>query len=198
MDFERLRKQMEFVAEIDKLKTVLRQTLLTDASRQENSAEHSWHLAVMALVLSEYALDDRLDLVRVIKMVLVHDLVEIDAGDTYCYDEGANEDKEEREAAAADRIFGLLPEDQAKELRDLWEELDARETAEAKFAGALDRLQPLLNNYRTGGLMWKKHGIAKDQVYRRNQPMEEGAPALWQYAESMILDAIAKGWLKND
>lgn len=197
MDFDRLRKQMEFVAEADRLKRILRQTLLTDGSRQENSAEHSWHLALMALVFAEVAAGDRLDLFRVVKMALVHDLVEIDAEDTYCYDSEANHDKVEREERAAERIFGLLPEDQSREFRSLWEEFEARATPEARFAAALDRLQPLMNNYRSGGRMWRKHGISIQQVYQRNRPMEEGAPVLWEYAETLIRDAWARGWLTD-
>lgn len=194
MDYDRLRKQLEFVVEIDRLKGIVRQTLLTDRSRQENSAEHSWHLAVMALVLSEYA-KDAIDVIRVVKMVLLHDLVEIDAGDTYCYDEAAHGDKAEREQKAADRIFGLLPEEQNGEFRTLWEEFEARETSEAKFAAALDRLQPLLNNFHTTGGMWRKHGVHSGQVLGRNRPMGDGAPALWEYAEKMIMEAVEKGWL---
>lgn len=195
MDFDRLRRQIEFAVEIDKLKRIVRQTLLTDGSRQEDSAEHSWHLAVMVLVLSEYAKDGKIDILRVLKMALFHDLVEIDAGDTYCYDPVANEGRPERERKAADRIFGLLPEDQAIEFRSLWEEFEARETAEAKFAAALDRLQPLLNNYRTQGQMWQRHGVKSKIVFERNQPMEEGAPVLWDYAAKMINEAIQRGWL---
>jgi putative hydrolases of HD superfamily len=195
MNLDRLKRQLQFVVEIDKLKTIIRQTLLTDGSRQEDSAEHSWHLAVMALVLCEYAKGDGIDLFRVLKMVLIHDLVEIDAGDTYCYDDQANGDKAEREGKASDRLFGLLPTDQGEEFRSLWEEFEERKTAEARFAAALDRLQPLLNNFKTNGAMWKKHGIKSKQVLTRNRPMEEGAPDLWEYAEGMIRDAISKGWL---
>jgi len=181
--------------EIDKLKGVVRQTLLTDGSRQEDSAEHSWHLAVMAMVLSEYAKEEEIDIFRVLKMILVHDVVEIDAGDTYCYDEDGNEGKLEREEQAAERIFGLLPREQSAEFRALWEEFESRETAEARFAAALDRLQPLLNNYRTRGRMWQKHGIRSSQVVLRNQPIDDGAPDLWEYAANMIRDAVSKGWL---
>lgn len=195
MSLDRLKRQIEFVIEVDKLKTIVRQTLLTDGSRQEDSAEHSWHLALMAIVLSDYAEEKEIDILRVLKMVLIHDLVEIDAGDTYCYDEKANGDKTEREIKAADRIFGLLPQNQSEELRFLWEEFETRQTAEARFAAALDRLQPLLNNFRTNGRMWIKHGIKVDQVLARNRPMEEGAPVLWEYAEKMILEAVGKGWL---
>ena len=194
MDLKRLSQQIEFLVEIDRLKSIVRQTLLVDGSRQENSAEHSWHLAVLAMVLAEHSRAP-VNLFRVLKMILVHDLVEIDAGDTYCYDEEGNRGKAERENRAADRIFSLLPGDQAAEFRSLWEEFESRQTADAIFAAALDRLQPLLNNFRAGGVMWRKHGIRKEQVYLRNGPIEDGAPVLWDYAEKMIKDAIAKGWI---
>jgi len=198
MDLDRLQRQIEFVVEIDKLKTIVRQTLITDGSRQEDSAEHSWHLAVMAMVLSEYANHEgQVDLVRVLKMVLVHDLVEIDAGDTFCYDEIGNQGKLAREQKAAERLFGLLPDDLAAEFRRLWDEFELRETPEAKFAGALDRLQPLLNNCATSGRMWQHHEVTSDMVMRRNQPIEEGSPELWDYAAGMIRDAVSKGWLKE-
>ncbi|MEJ2725886.1 MAG: HD domain-containing protein, partial [Deltaproteobacteria bacterium] len=159
MASDRFEKQMGFIVEADKLKRISRQTILTDHSRQETSAEHSWHLGVMALVLSEYS-QTGIDLLRVLKMVLIHDLVEIDAGDTYCYDQVERQDQEEREEKAADRLFGLLPGDQAGELRGLWEEFEARKTAEARFAAALDRVQPVLQNYHTQGEIWKKNRIA--------------------------------------
>jgi putative hydrolase of HD superfamily len=197
MDADRLMKQIEFIVEIDKLKSIVRQTLLIDGSRQEDSAEHSWHMAVMALVLSEHSREKGIDLFRVLKMILVHDIVEIDAGDAYCYDDKANEGKGEREGVAADRIFVMLPEDQSREFRALWEEFEARKTPEAKYAAALDRLQPLLNNYRTHGRMWLKHGIRKEKVIARNRPMEEGAPALWEFAWEMIRDAVEKGWIAD-
>jgi len=195
MHSDRLRSQIEFLLEIDKLKSILRQTLLTDGRRQENSAEHSWHLSIMALLLAEYAKDQPIDLFRVLKMLLIHDLVEIDAGDTYCYDEAGNADKAEREKQAANRIFGLLPDDQAAQFHNLWQEFELRETAEAKFAVALDRLQPLLHNYQTDGRVWRKHGINSNQVYSRNQSIEEGAPDLWKYAVQIILDCVDRGWL---
>lgn len=195
MHSDRLRSQIEFLLEIDKLKSILRQTLLTNGRRQENSAEHSWHLSIMALLLAEYAKEQPIDLFRVLKMLLIHDLVEIDAGDTYCYDEAGNADKAEREKQAAERIFGLLPDDQAEQFHNLWQEFELRETAEAKYAAALDRLQPLLHNYQTDGRVWREHGINSNQVYSRNQSIEEGAPDLWQYAAQMILDSIDRGWL---
>jgi putative hydrolase of HD superfamily len=192
MASDRFEKQMGFVLEMDKLKRVLRQTILTDRSRQETSAEHSWHLGVMALILSEYAESD-VDLLRVLKMVLVHDLVEIDAGDTYCYDPVETQDQAEREGKAADRVFGLLPEDQTQELKGLWEEFEARKTAEARFAAALDRLQPIVQNYHTEGAMWKKNGISRGQVVARNQPIEDGSPRLWEYVVQLLDDAVKKG-----
>jgi putative hydrolase of HD superfamily len=195
MHLDRLKQQIRFVIEIDKLKRVVRQTILMDRSRLENDAEHSWHLAVMAMVLSEYAVENNIDLFRVIKMVLVHDLVEIDAGDTYCYDDEAIEDQIKREEKAADRIFCVLPDDQSKEIRILWDEFNDRETPEARFAAALDRLQPLLHNYNTDGMMWKKNSIKSNPVISRNRPIEDGAPTLWEYAAGLIDDAVGKGFL---
>jgi putative hydrolase of HD superfamily len=190
----RLAAQLAFVVEIDKLKHVLRQTDLMDGSRRENDAEHSWHLAVMALLLAEHAAEEA-DVGRVVRMVLVHDLVEIDAGDTFCYDDEGAKDKGEREQAAADRIFAMLPDDQAAEFRALWDEFEARETPDAKFAAAIDRLQPLLHNYHTQGAAWRRHGIVRSQVVSRNSHMAEGAPALWDYARRLIDEAVAKGYL---
>ncbi|MDD3298563.1 MAG: HD domain-containing protein [Firmicutes bacterium] len=195
MDLERISKQIEFIVEIDKIKHVFRKTLLMNGSRHENDAEHSWHLAVMAILLSEYSNANELDVLRVLKMVLVHDIVEIDAGDTFCYDEKGALDKREREERAADRIFNILPDDQAREVRALWEEFEECETAEAKFANSLDRFQPLLHNYRTCGRSWKKHGITKDKVLGRNRPIEKGSRQLWAYVEEMIESAVDKGYL---
>ncbi|MBT8490030.1 MAG: HD domain-containing protein [Deltaproteobacteria bacterium] len=195
MHLDRLKQQIRFIIEIDKLKRVVRQTILMDRSRRENDAEHSWHLAVMAMLLSEYAAENNVDLFRVIKMVLVHDLVEIDAGDTYCYDDEAIKDQIKREEKAADRIFCILPEDQSKEIRLLWDEFNDRETPEARFAAALDRLQPLLHNYNTDGIMWKKNNIKSKQVIARNSPIEDSAPTLWEYAARLIDDAVKKDFL---
>lgn len=191
----RLAQQIQFIIEIDKLKRVLRQTLLIDESRQENSAEHSWHLAMMAILLAEYAPSPEIDVLHVVKMLLVHDLVEIDAGDTFCYDIQGNQDKATRETQAAIRLFGLLPEEQGVELRSLWEEFEAQETTAAKFAAALDRLQPLLHNQQTRGGTWRIHGIKRDQVLRRVHPIKEGAPALWPVVEKIIEDCILAGYL---
>ena len=195
MNNNRLTQQIQFIIEIDKLKNILRQTLLTDESRRENSAEHSWHLAMMAIVLSEYAPSQDIELLRVIKMLLIHDLVEIDAGDTFCYDLKGNQNKAAREAQAATRLFGMLPEDLGTELRELWQEFEAQQTTEAQFAAALDRLQPLLHNQQTRGGTWRIHGISREQVLQRMYPVKDGATALWQLVEKAIEDAIAAGYL---
>ena len=194
MDRNRLGKQVQFIIEIDKLKQVLRRTVLTDASRRENSAEHSWHLAVTAMLLCEYA-GSEVDVTRVLKMALVHDLVEIDAGDTFCYDDAGNRDRVDRERKAADRIFGLLPADQAADFRALWEEFEARATPVARFAAALDRLQPLLHNLETRGRMWREYGVTYDRVVDRNKHIEAGAPDLWSYIHERLEDAARRGWL---
>jgi putative hydrolase of HD superfamily len=194
-DSKRLKSQIEFIQEVDKLKKILRQTTLLDCSRQENSAEHSWHIALLVLVLSEYAEADNLNLLRVIKLLLAHDLVEIDAGDTYCYDESGLQDQTARETRAAERIFSILPEDQSKSFRSLWDEYEDRKTPESKFANALDRFQPLLHNYFTQGQSWRQHGIQKKQVLSRMQPVEEGSSFLWDYVTALIDDAVEKGYL---
>lgn len=190
---------MEFVIEVDKLKKITRQNYLADGSRKENDAEHSWHLALMALVLCEHVgAEESPDLLRVIKMALIHDLVEIDAGDTYCYDEKANAGKRERELAAADRLFGILPPDQAREFRELWEEFEEQRTPEARFAAALDRLQPLTLNYIAGGKSWREHGITYSQVIKRNSSIGESSPALWKFTLNIIREAVRKGYIKEN
>ena len=189
---DRVFQQLSFILEIDKLKTILRQTLLTDSSRRENSAEHSWHLAIMSVLLAEYATEP-VDMLRVIKMLLVHDLIEIDAGDTFAYDVAGNVGRAEREEHGAERIFGLLPEEQGRELRALWEEFDAFKTPESKYANALDRLQPLLHNARTEGGTWRIHSVARDQVYRRMEPIRSALPELWPMVTRIIEDACARG-----
>lgn len=189
-----LEKQLGFIVELDKLKNVYRRTLLMDGSRNENDAEHSWHLALMALVLAKYA-RETVDMLRVLKMVLLHDIVEIDAGDTFCYDTEGERHRLEREEKAAERIFGLLPPEQAHEFYELWYEFESRQTAEAKFAAALDRLHPLLHNYYTQGHAWQKHGITSSQVIERNKGIEDGAPLLWVYAQRLIHEAVEKNYL---
>jgi putative hydrolases of HD superfamily len=190
---DRLDHQLAFILEIDRLKLIERRTFVTDASRRENSAEHSWHLAMLALVLSEYA-GEGIDLARVIAMVLVHDIVEIDAGDVFVYaDEAAQIAKVERETRAAERIFALLPDDQEPVFRSLWEEYEQGTTETARFAAALDRLQPLLLNVAAGGATWREHGISADRVLERNAPIGDGAPRLWARAREMIRDAVERG-----
>jgi 5'-deoxynucleotidase YfbR-like HD superfamily hydrolase len=192
---DRLAKQLRFVHEIDRLKSVLRQTTLVDASRRENSAEHSWHLAMMAVILGEHA-PPGTDLNRVIIMVLLHDVVEIDAGDTFAYAADAELAEAHRaERAAADRIFALLPPGQAREFRAVWDEFEERRTAAARFARALDRLQPILANYHTGGGTWRSHGITADQVLVKVALIEEGSAALGGYARRLVTAAVDEGIL---
>jgi len=193
----RFKRQIEFLLEADKLKQTLRRTLLMDRSRRENSAEHSWHIAMLALVLSEYAAGDAVDVFRVVKMLLIHDLVEIDAGDTYCYDDEGRQDQAQREIQAADRIFNILPEDQARSFLKLWEEFEVRQTAESRLANALDRLQPLLHNYFTDGQTWQENAIKSSQVVSRMQPVEDGSHFLWSYASALIHDSVRKGFLSK-
>ena len=196
MDEERLRRQMTFLAEADKMKNVLRQTLLADGSRRENDAEHSWHFALAGMILFEYAHSAEVDLCRVLQMALVHDMVEIYAGDAFCYDPAANRGKLERERAAADRLFSLLPEEQGAFCRGLWEEFDAMETPDAKYAAAMDRIQPLLNNYLTGGHTWKLGRVTSADVYRRMDMVRAGTPALWPMVEFIVNDSIRQGFLE--
>jgi putative hydrolase of HD superfamily len=190
-----LDSQLRFLLEADKLKTVLRQSTLIDASRQENSAEHSWHLALMALVLRDHS-PPGTDLSRVIAMLLLHDLVEIDAGDLFVYAGAQAQARQEvAERAAADRIFALLPPSQAQAFRALWDEFEERRTREAKFARALDRLQPMLANYQTGGGTWLAHGVTADQVLLRVALIEDGSATLGEYARDLIDRSVARGFL---
>jgi putative hydrolases of HD superfamily len=179
MPSQRLSQQLAFLAEADQLKTILRRTSLIGGARNENTAEHSWHFALMALTLAEHS-PVPLELPRVLKIALLHDLVEIDAGDSFVYDPSAMLGKHEREAAAAERIFGLLPSDQAQEYRALWDEFEAQETPEAKFAAAVDRLCGMLPNYKNQGGSWVEHGVSATRVAERNRPIGAGAPALWE------------------
>lgn len=194
MNTERLIQQLAFALELDQLKTVIRRTLLLDKSRYENSAEHSWHVAVMALVLAEHA-NERVDVGHVLKLLLVHDIVEIDAGDTYVYDTDGQADKDVREQEAAARLFGLLPPEQAAELRAWWDEFEAAVTPEAKFARALDRFQPLLHNYHTQGQSWQTHGVSSDRVLTRSEEMAEGAASFWEHAKALVEAAVEQGFL---
>lgn len=187
---DRLSRQLAFVVELDKLKQVLRRTSLIGEDRLENSAEHSWHLGVMAAVLAEHA-PGPVDRGRTVAMLLVHDVVEIDAGDTFAFDAAANADKEARERRAADRLFGLLPGDQAEEIRALWEEFEEGRTPEARFANALDRFHALLQNVHNGGGTWRRHGITRERILERMEPIREGAPTLWPYVLRVVDEATA-------
>ncbi len=191
----RLARQIEFIAECDKLKDVFRQTITTGSRRAENDAEHSWHLCLCVIVLAEHANTPQLDVLRVLKMLIVHDLVEIDAGDTFAYDVAGMAGQHEREAVAAERIFGLLPEDQAREFRSLWDEFEAKATAESRFATAVDRFQPVLQNCRTQGAAWARHGITHDRVVARNRHIADGCAELWRHAERMLQDSVEAGHL---
>lgn len=189
----RLAQQVRFIMEVDKLKEIFRQTVLTQSRRAENDAEHSWHLCLMTLVLAEHAAVPQIDVLRVLKMLILHDLVEIDAGDTFAYDTARMANQHEREVKAAERIFGLLPDDQAREFRVLWDEFEERKTPEARFAAAVDRFQPMLLNVATEGAAWKRHGVTYDRVYARNRHIADGAPAIWEYAAAMIAEAVKTG-----
>ena len=193
----RLSRQIEFIAECDKLKEIFRQTINTQSRRAENDAEHSWHLCLCVIVLAEHANSASLDVLRVLKMVIVHDLVEIDAGDTFAYDTVAAAGQHARECVAADRIFGLLPADQAREFRALWDEFEVRSTPEAKFAHAVDRFQPMLLNARTQGGSWKNHGVTHDRAQLRGAPIAEGSAALGAAIEQMLREAVAAGHLQK-
>lgn len=191
---DRLAAQVGFVLEVDRLKTVLRRGYLADGSRYENSAEHSWTLALMALLLAEHTAEP-VDLGTVLRMVVIHDLVEVDAGDTYVYDDAGRAAAEERERRAADRLFGLLPTDQGASLRALWDEFEGGTTPEARFARALDRFAGFLLNHASEGASWRENGISADRVHARNEPIGNGAPALWDEVQRRLVEAVARGWL---
>lgn len=197
MEKSRLDRQFDFFREINKEKFIERQTYLSDGKRKENDAEHAWHMAVMTILLSGYA-NEEIDVLRTVSMLLIHDLVEIDAGDTYAYDTKGHEDKREREVMAAKRIFALLPSDQEKRLWSLWEEFEEGKTAEARFAHAMDHIQPLMLNDATSGKSWEEHGVHVDQVLRRNENTAEGSAELWEYAyNNFIKPNVEKGKLKE-
>lgn len=213
MSRERLESQLRFLLEADRMKNIYRQTyVIADEARnssmrdedddkprhrRENDAEHSFHLALFAMTLAEHS-NVPVDILKVMKMVLVHDIVEIDAGDTYCYDEEGALTKAERETRAADRLFGLLPADQEGEYRLLWEEFERRDTPESRFAAALDRMQPMLLNFTKGGISWKEHRVSRSQVYERNRHIAEGSEELWEYMENILNEAVSEGMLSED
>lgn len=193
----RLQQQIEFLMEIDKLKHVYRKSKPIGSDKYENDAEHSWHLAVMAIVLTEHANQPELDLLKTLRMLLIHDIVEIDAGDTFAYDEKGYEDKEERENQAAMRLFGILPEDQREIFYKLWQEFEARETPEARFANAVDRMHPMLLNIHNHGQSWKENGITAEQVLKKNIQVSEGAQPLGDAMSDMLHEAVRRGDLKS-
>ncbi len=192
---ERLLQQMDFIIEADKLKNIFRQSFISDKSRRENDAEHSWHLALMVIVLSEHANNENLDLLKILKMVIIHDIVEIDAGDTYIYDEAAKKSQADREAKAADRLFNILPADQATSFRTTWDEFEEGLTPESKFARSLDRLHPMLLNYLAEGKSWEEHNINEGDIRRINGKIADGSEDLWTYTEHLIEKSIQSGIL---
>ncbi len=196
MQTNKLEKQIAFIKEIDKVKYILRQSTLFNSDRRENDAEHSWHLAVMAIVLAGYS-DKPIDLLKVLKMVLIHDIVEIDAGDTFIYSTTKDHDNTEEELAAAKRIFGILPAEQAEELIEIWKEFEAAETDEAKFAKSLDRFEPLLQSATNNGGTWVEHDVPYHKVYDVNKAIKNGSTTLWNYAENLLNESVEKGFLKK-
>ena len=197
MDYARLEKQMEFCKEIDKEKLIGRQTYLTDGSRKENDAEHAWHMALMAVVLQEYS-NEEIDLLKSMTMMLIHDIVEIDAGDTFAYDEEGKKDQRERELKAAERLFGMLPEDQGSYFRQLWDEFEAMSTPEARFARTLDNIQPTMLNASSGGKGWSEKGVHIDQVMERQSYTGDGSRVLWDYSlNNYIKPNVEKGTIKS-
>lgn len=192
---EKIKKQIEFVLVIDEMKNVLRRNLVVDGSRRENDAEHSWHLAMLAMILEEYS-SQKVDIERVLKITLVHDLVEVYAGDTFAYDAKGNEDKLDREIEAANRLFEMLDPVQGAEIRALWDEFEAKETAESRYANAVDRLQPLLLNYMTNGHTWKLGDVHATQIYKRMDIIRTATPELWHIVEGIINTSIQAGILK--
>lgn len=197
-DKERLDRQFAFARELDKEKLIGRQTYLANGERKENDAEHAWHMAIMALILSEYA-NEEIDVLRTISMILIHDVVEIDAGDTYAYDENGKKSQREREVKAAERLFGMLPKDQAVKFRNLWEEFEAQETKEAKFARTMDNIQPVVLNDASDGRSWIEHGVHLSQILNRNKNTAKGSEVIWNYAKENFIDEnVRKGNIIND
>ncbi|RPI74389.1 MAG: HD domain-containing protein [Desulfobacteraceae bacterium] len=194
---ERFLKQIEFLIEIDKLKHILRKSKIFDGSRFENDAEHAWHLGVMALVLAEHANYSNMDIAKVIKMVLIHDLVEIDAGDVIVYDTDKRVLAHENEKNAAERLFGLLPQDQKNEFMELWQEFEARKSSESKFAAAIDRFEPILQNHLTEYYAWKKHGVTSSQLYEKNKHIQDGSKKIWEIVQQIFAEAGDRGELGN-
>lgn len=196
MKTDKLLQQINFIKEIDKIKYIERKTKLFNSDRNENDAEHSWHLAMMTIVLAEHS-DVPIDLLKVLKMVLIHDIVEIDAGDTFIYDTEKNHTNTEEERKAANRIFGMLPKEQADEFISIWEEFERGETSEAKFAKSMDRFEPLLQNVSNNGGTWTEFGVTYNKVYEKKKEIKEGSSSLWSHAENLINQSVEKGILKK-
>ena len=197
LEQERLEKQIRFIVEVDKVKNIFRQTYLADGKRKENDAEHAWHMAVMTILLSEYA-NERIDVLKTVTMLLIHDIVEIDAGDTYAYDEEAKKTQKDRERKAAERIYGLLPSDQGERLKALWEEFEACETPEARFARCMDNRQPMMLNAATDGKAWVEHQVELSQILGRNECTHAGSETLWEYArKSWIEPNVESGRIRK-
>jgi len=196
MNIEKISKQVDFIKEIDKIKYIQRKTKLFNSNRTENDAEHSWHLAMMTIVLSDHA-DEPIDVLKVLKMVLIHDIVEIDAGDTFIYDSNKNHNNTDEELIAAKRIFGLLPKQQAEEFIAIWEEFEAGKTKESKFAKSMDRFEPLLQNTSNNGGTWTEFGIDYSKVFEKKKVIKEGSKSIWNYAENLINESVEKGILKK-
>lgn len=196
MKTDNLLQQINFIKEIDKIKYIERKTKLFNSDRNENDAEHSWHLAMMTIVLAEHS-DVPIDVLKVLKMVLIHDIVEIDAGDTFMYDTEKDHTNTDEERTAANRIFGMLPKEQADELISIWEEFERGETSEAKFAKSMDRFEPLLQNASNNGGTWAEFGVSYDKVYEKKKDIKEGSSSLWSYAENLINESVDKGILKK-
>ena len=195
---ERLQKQFDFIVTIDREKEIGRQTPIADGSRKENDAEHAWHMAVMVMLLAEYA-EEPIDPLRTIEMLLIHDLVEIYSGDTYAYDESGKLSQREREREAADRLYNILPEDQARQLRSLWDEFEERQSPEARFARTMDNLQPMMLNHVTNGISWVEHGVKLSQILQRNKRTAEGSGILWDYArEQWLMPHVEQGQIIDD
>lgn len=197
MDKNRLDKQINFLLEAERMKDVYRKNIILSRKRNENDAEHSFSLALFALTLAEYAKDDKVNILRAVKMALVHDLIEVYAGDTFCYDKEGNLDKEIREKEAADKLYGILPEEQGAEFRALWEEFDAMETPDSLYAAAMDRFQPFILNLNTDYHTWKLGNVTSEDVFKRLSPLKTATPALWRYVEERVCEAIALGKLKK-
>ena len=195
MEHTRLEQQVQFILEVDRLKEIFRQTVCTQSRRAENDAEHSWHICLAVIVLAEHANEPGMDVLRVLKMLLIHDLVEIDAGDTFAYDIAGMAGQHGREAKAADRIFGMLPADQAREFRGLWDEFEERKSLESRFANAIDRFQPCLLNTSTEGASWQRHHVTEDRVIARNCHIAQGSAALWEETLRRIKQAVRENHL---